>query len=116
MRLVHGSKWPISNSLLMLYAPNPQGMMLLAAALEYSGWKLNGVPGQVGSVGLVFMKPFAADAIMNPDVRLVTSSSVTSSARPPPFSLASKMWMTIVSPGLISSVSPFGVNVARSDS
>ena len=42
---VHGSKWPTSYSVLMLYAPGPHGTMLLAAALEYSGWKLNGVPG-----------------------------------------------------------------------
>ncbi|HYB28965.1 MAG TPA: hypothetical protein VEF89_20300 [Solirubrobacteraceae bacterium] len=52
--------------------------MLPGAALEYSGWKLNGVPEQ--STGLVFMNPLAAEAIMNPEVWLVRSSSVTSSA------------------------------------
>jgi hypothetical protein len=87
---------------------------VVGGAVEYSGWKLNGVPEQ--SAGLVFMKPFAPEAIMNPDVPLVRSRSVSSSARPPPLSLASKMWMTTVSPGLMSSVWRFGVTVARSDS
>jgi len=42
------------------------------------GLEVNGVPEQ--STGLVFMNPLAAEAIMNPEVWLVRSSSVTSSA------------------------------------
>ena len=59
---VQGSKCPTSYSVSSMYGPAPHGMMFCAAALEYSGSKLNGVPEQ--SAGLVFMNPFAADAIM----------------------------------------------------
>ena len=59
---MQGSKWPISNWVLMMYGPKPHGTMFCARAVEYSGSKLNGVPVQ--SNVLVFMKPFAADAIM----------------------------------------------------
>lgn len=52
--------------------------MLFGAAVEYSGWKLNGVPLQ--SIGLVFMKPFAFDAIMKPDCPVVRSRSKASNA------------------------------------
>ena len=40
-----GSKWPVSNCALMLVASAAHGVML-AFAVEYSGWKLNGVPLQ----------------------------------------------------------------------
>src|SRR5205823_13776002 len=42
---------------------------------------------------------------------VVRSSMCTSSASPPPESAESKMWTVIVSPGFISSVCSFGVNV-----
>ena len=45
---------------------------------EYSGSKLNGVPVQ--SNGLVFMKPFAAEAIMKPLRPVVRSVSWASRA------------------------------------
>ena len=51
----------------------PQGMMFCARAVLYSGWKLNGVPLQ--SNGLVFMNPFAAEAIMKPLCPVVKSVS-----------------------------------------
>ncbi len=59
---VHGSKWPISNWLLIMYGPIPHGMMFCRRAVEYSGWKLNRVPVQLN--GLVVMNPLAAEAIM----------------------------------------------------
>ena len=74
---------------------------------------MNGAPLQ--SAGLVFMNPFAPDAIMNPLRPLVRSVSRISSAWPPA-TLASNMWMTTLSPWFISRVFPFGVNVARFDS
>ncbi|MDQ6842615.1 MAG: hypothetical protein M3025_09360 [Actinomycetota bacterium] len=64
LRLVHGSKWPSSYSVSTLYGPAPQGRTFRGAALEYSGWKLYGVPWQFAR--LVVMNPFAAEAIMKP--------------------------------------------------
>ena len=88
----------------------PHGMMFCARAVEYSGWKLNLVPVQ--SNGLVFMKPFAAEAIMKPLCPVVWSVSLASSARPPGI-FASNMCTVILSPGFISSVRELGVKVAR---
>src|SRR5215471_11461114 len=87
----------------------PHGMMLAARAVLYAGWKLNGVPVQ--SNGLEFMNPFLAEAIMKPLLPVVRSVSRASSARPPGI-FASHMWTVILSPGFISSVREFGVNVA----
>ena len=53
-------------------------MTFCAAAEEYSGSKLNGVPLQV--VGLVFMNPLAAEAIMKPRCPVVQSVSSASRA------------------------------------
>jgi hypothetical protein len=111
--VVHGSKWPISNWVLMLYGPNPQGTMFAAFAVEYEGWKLNGAPLQ--SAKLVFLNPLAAEAIILPRRPFVRSFSVISSACPPR-TLASNMWMTIRSPWFIMSVCASGVTDARSDS
>src|SRR5215472_8175404 len=95
-----------------MWSPTPQGRMFRARAVAYSGWKLNGVPAQVN--GLVFRNPFLAEAIMKPLRPVVRSVSFASSARPPGI-LASHRWTVILSPGFISRVRPFGVNVARSD-
>src|SRR5580700_4612021 len=94
-----------------MYGPKPHGMTFCAAADEYSGWKLNGVPLQL--LMLVFMKPFAAEAIMNPLLPVVRSVSLASSACPPGI-VASNMCTVIRSPGLISRVCLLGVNVALS--
>jgi hypothetical protein len=107
---VHGSKWPISNSVLMPYGPGPHGTLFCGFALEYSGWKLTGVPPQ--SAGLVFMNPFAAEAIMNPLRPVVVSVSFTSKAWPPAI-FASNMWITTRSPWFIRNVLALGVNVCR---
>jgi hypothetical protein len=56
-------------------------MMFCARAVEYSGWKLKGVPTQVN--GLVFMNPFLVEAIMKPLRPVVWSVSRASSACPP---------------------------------
>src|SRR5262245_22341924 len=95
-----------------MWSPTPQGRMFRARAVAYSGWKLNGVPAQVN--GLVFMNPFLAEAIMNPLRPAVRSVSFASSACPPGI-VASHRWTVILSPGFISRVRAFGVNVARSD-
>ena len=42
----------------------PRDLVLLTDAVLYSAWKVNGVPEQ--SAMLVFMKPFAALAVMYP--------------------------------------------------
>ena len=97
----------------MPYGPEPHGTVFWGFALEYSGWKLNGVPLQ--STGLVFMNPFAADAIMNPLRPVVVSVSRTSNACPPAI-FASNMWITIRSPWFIMSVLPLGVYVRRLES
>src|SRR6516164_6276167 len=89
----------------------PHGTILAARAVLYAGWKLNGVPVQ--SNGLVFMNPFLAEAIMKPLLPVVWSVSLTSRACPPGI-FASHMWTVTLSPGFISRVCAFGVNVARS--
>jgi len=61
-----------------MYGPMPHGMRFCGRAVEYSGWKLNGVPVQ--SNGSVFMKPLAADASMNPLRPVVRSVSLASNA------------------------------------
>src|SRR5690242_10209228 len=104
----HGSKWPISNWVLMLYGPKPHGTTFWGFALEYSGWKLNGEPLQ--SAGLVFMNPFAAEAIMKPLCPVVMSVSRTSNAWPPG-TFASYMWMATRSPWFIRNVLELGVKV-----
>src|ERR1700729_581476 len=86
-------------------------MTFCAAAEEYSGWKLNGVPSQV--VGLVFMNPLAAEAIMKPRCPVVWSDISASSACPLR-TRASNRRTVITSPGLISSVCRLGVTVASS--
>src|SRR5215475_7933462 len=91
----------------------PHGMMFLARAVEYSGWKLNLWPLQLN--GLVFMNPLAAEAIMNPLWPVVRSVSRASSARPPGI-FALNIWTVILSPGFIISVRLLGVNVASLDS
>ena len=88
------------------------GMTLAGFAVENSGWKLNGVPAQVANE--VFWKPLAAEACMEPLVCRVTSSITTLKALPPPGAGASDMWIVILSPGFMSSVSLFGVNVPMS--
>src|ERR1035438_1174690 len=88
-------------------------MMFLARAVEYSGWKLNGRPAQVN--GLVFLKPFAAEAIMKPLCPVDQSVSRASSAWPPGI-LALNIRTVIRSPGFISSVCRFGVTVRKLDS
>ena len=50
---------------------------------------------------------------MKPLLPVVRSVSFASSARPPGI-FASHMWTVIMSPGFISRVREFGVNVARS--
>src|SRR6266568_1025643 len=89
------------------------GTMLFGEADEYSGWKLNGNPLQLPM--LVFMKPFAAEATMNPDCPVVRSEILVSKAWPPPV-LASKMRTLSRSPGFMSRVFALGVKVARSAS
>ena len=105
---VQDSQCPVSNSVLMSVWMAAQGMTLPWAAVLYSGWKLNGVPAQLAIE--VFWKPLAAEACMEPLVCRVRSSMTTSKALPPPGAGASNMWILIVSPGLKSSVSLFGVN------
>src|SRR5215472_4757213 len=95
-----------------MWSPMPQGRMFCARAVAYSGWKLNGVPAQV--YGLVCVNPLLAEAIMKPLRPVVRSVSLASSACPPGI-FASHMWTVILSPGFISRVWAFGVNVARSD-
>src|SRR5689334_14442775 len=91
----------------------PHGSRFAGRAVLYSLWKLNGLPLQVN--GLVSAKPLAADACMNPLWPVVRSVSLTSKTRPLAVR-ASNMWTLIRSPGRISSVCAFGVNVARLDS
>src|SRR5271165_1186674 len=79
---VHGVQCPVSKEALMISVPAPHGERFLGLAVEYSGWKLNGVPLQ--SVMLVFMKPLAADACMKPLWPVVRSSTTAISALPPP--------------------------------
>src|SRR6516165_8546828 len=57
------------------------------------------------------MKPFLAEASMNPVLPVLKSRTWVSSA---PALLLSKMWMASLSPGFISSVRWFGVTVLRS--
>src|ERR1700722_15296193 len=82
-------------------------MRFCARAVSYSGWKLNGVPLQ--SVMLVFMKPLAAEAIMNP-LRPGDRSVSCASSGCPPGILASNRCTLIRSPGFISRVCRLGVN------
>src|ERR1700739_2336200 len=90
----------------MFAAAQPPWLIVLA--VEYSGRKLHGVPPQ--SAIEVLAKPFLADASMNP-VRPVLRSR-TWVSRAPAFAL-SKMWISSLSPGFISSVRWFGVKVLR---
>jgi hypothetical protein len=73
-------------------------------AVLYSAWKVNGVPVQ--SAILVFMKPFAALAVINP-VRCVVKSRITV-VNP---CGGSEIETASVSPGLIIRVLRFGVKV-----
>src|SRR5215467_1361426 len=90
----------------MFAAAQPPWLAVLA--VEYSGRKFHGVPLQ--SAIEVFMKPFLADASMNPDRPVLRSSTAASSA---PAFLLSKIWILSLSPGFISSVRWFGVTVLR---
>src|SRR5215469_6923281 len=83
-------------------------MKLAARAVLYSGSKLNFEVEQ--SNGLVFMKPFAPEAIMKPLLPVVWSVSTTSKAWPPLIA-ASNIRTVILSPGFMNSVCAFGVNV-----
>src|SRR5215471_6555260 len=112
--LLHGSKWPISNWLRMPLISTDHSIVFCALAVLNSGWKLNGVPLQLKK--LVFMKPLAAEATMNPLCPVVRSLIRTSNACCPPPMLASHMWVRTRSPGFISSVWLLGVNVARVES
>ena len=58
------SPWPISCCMSTPPSSAAQGTWLCCLAVLYSAWKVNGVPEQ--SAMLVFMKPFAALAVMNP--------------------------------------------------
>src|SRR5215472_2216093 len=84
-------------------------MKLAARAVLYSGSKLNVEVEQ--SNGLVFMKPFAPEAIMKPLLPVVWSVSTTFKAWPPLIA-ASNIRTVILSPGFMNSVCAFGVNVA----
>src|SRR6516164_9469176 len=90
----------------MFAAAQPPWLAVLA--VEYSGRKLNFVPLQ--SAIEVFMKPFFAEASMNPVFPVLRSRTSVSSA---PAFLLSKMWMASLSPGFISRVVWFGVTVFR---
>src|SRR5579863_6528064 len=90
----------------MFAAAQPPWLIVLAVL--YSGRKLHGVPAQVAIE--VFMKPFLAEASMNPVWPVLTSRICVSSA---PAVLLSKMWMSSLSPGFISRVRWFGVSVLR---
>ena len=81
---------------------------LAVFAVEYSGRKLHGVPLQ--SAIEVFMKPFLADASMNPVRPVLRSRTWVSNA---PAVRLSKMWICSLSPGFISNVDWFGVTVLR---
>src|SRR5262249_16053221 len=88
--------------------PAAQPPWLAVLAVEYSGRKLNRVPVQ--SAIEVFMKPFLAEASMNPVFPVLRSRTWVSRA---PALLLSKMWMASLSPGFISRVRWFGVTVLR---
>src|SRR5689334_12655356 len=92
-----------------MYGPMPHGMMLAARAVSYAGSKLNRVPVQ--SNGLVVMKPLAAEATMKP-LRPVVRSLTWASKAWPPLTAASNIRTFSRSPGFMSNVCEFGVNVA----
>src|SRR5215472_2409646 len=112
--LLHGSKWPISNWLRMPLISTDHSILFCVLAVLNSGWKLNGVPEQ--SKKLVFMKPLAAEATMNPLCPVVRSLICTLNACWPPPMLASHMWVRTRSPGFINSVWLFGVTVEMLES
>src|ERR1019366_410120 len=91
-----------------------QGTMLPLAAVLYSGWKLNGLPEQLSIE--VFWKPLTAEACMKPLCPVVKSVTITLKALVPlsPGTGASSSRTVTRSPGFISSVCEFGVNVCRS--
>src|SRR6516162_8468448 len=91
----------------MFAAAQPPWLAVLA--VEYSGRKFHFVPLQ--SAIEVFMKPFLADACINPVCPVLRSLTAVSSA---PAFLLSKIWILSLSPGFISSVRWFGVTVLRS--
>src|ERR1700751_1993115 len=90
-------------------SPAAQPPWLMVLAVEYSGRKFHGVPLQ--SAIEVFMKPFLADACMNPLRPVVRSVTAVSSA---PAFLLSKIRIWSLSPGFIISVFWLGVMVLRS--
>jgi hypothetical protein len=90
----------------MFAAAQPPWLMVLA--VEYSGRKLHGVPLQLAIE--VFMKPFLAEASMNPVRPELRSRTLVSSA--PAFRL-SKIRIWSLSPGFISRVRWLGVTVLR---
>ena len=58
------SEWPISCCISTPPSSAAHGTWFCCLAVLYSAWKVNGVPEQ--SAMLVFMKPFAALAVMVP--------------------------------------------------
>ena len=107
LSVVQGSKWPVSNSVLISVCRAAQGITLAGEAVRYSGWKLNGVPEQ-SAIDVVW-KPLWAEACMKPNVCWVRSKMTTSRAAPPPGAGASNMLTFTWSPGFISSVSALGI-------
>jgi hypothetical protein len=99
------SKWPISIAKLTFAKRAVQGVMWLASAELYSGWKLKREAMQVD--GFTFLKPFVELATMKPVVAVVMS--FTSVSRATPLSL---IVTTTLSPGFISRVLLSGVDVA----
>src|SRR6185503_7191611 len=87
-----------------------QGMMFWGFAVSYSGWELNGMPLQ--SDIRVCANPLAADATIHPCVPEVRSWMSTFSACFPSGRRELKMCTCSRSPGFISRVCAFGVNVA----
>src|SRR5215472_2048858 len=90
----------------MFAAAQPPWLTVLA--VEYSGRKLHGVPLQ--SAIEVFMKPFLAEASMNPVCPELRSRTRVSRA---PAFLLSKIPIWSLSPGFISSVRWLGVTELR---
>jgi hypothetical protein len=110
--LVHASKWPVSYSVEMFVCSAAHGVMPAGEAVLYSGWKLCGVPEQ--STIEVFWKPLRAEACMKPVWPVFWSVTTTLKALADlPGTGASNMCTVTVSPGFISSVLPFGLNVER---
>src|SRR5581483_2866622 len=101
------SAWPISCCIRTPPSSAAHGTWFCCLAVLYSACQVNGVPEQ--SAMLVSVKPFDALAVMNPVRWVVRSLTVVVN----PFA-GSVMETWSLSPGLIISVLPFGVNVLTS--